>query len=94
MIPSAEHAPFARYDVYIYAFSVFLDLSRTLRNTQFQVVSERRCRELMVYHSHDSYLIIGEVREACGTPITGFYGVESNDFSLSRLLLSCLVWIL
>ena len=38
----------------------------------------------MVYHSHDSYLIIGEVREAFGTPITGFDGVESYDFSLSR----------
>ena len=35
----------------------------------------------MVYHSHDSYLIIGEVREAFGTPVMGFYGVESNDFS-------------
>ena len=34
----------------------------------------------MVYHSHDSYLIIGEAREAFGTPIMGFYGVGSNDF--------------
>ena len=39
----------------------------------------------MVYHSHDSYLTIGEVREAFGTPIMGFYWVERNGFSLSRL---------
>ena len=60
-----------------------IDLSRTLYDTKISPVSDRLRRELWMCDSRDSYPTLGEVREAVGTPVTGFYGVENKDLSLS-----------
>ena len=57
-------------------------LSRTLTTHTYAPTSDRIWRERWTHHSHNSYLITGEAREAFGTPLMGLYGVEINDVSL------------